>query len=191
MLCYGYTSAYVLWIDTDIIVCFFFGAYADLAPRGREVELYRPRGQREGRPPRGERRPWDEVAGRPGDAARPTRRPRFDDPGAGPSHAPPAAAAGGEMDDIHRRFEMVFRDVPEGMWIRIQDEEFLEQCIGLPPPWRSIMRRAAVLAAMTSGRLPPGQEGPAGVPPPPPGAGRGGPPPPPEGGAVGGAIEPP
>jgi hypothetical protein len=50
-----------------------------------------------------------------------------------------------------------FRDVPEGMWICIQDEEFLEQCIGLPPPWRSIMRRAAVLAAMTSGRLPLGR----------------------------------
>jgi hypothetical protein len=53
------------------------------------------------------------------------------------------------------------------------------------------MRRAAVLAAMTSGRLPPGQGGPADVPPPPPGAGRGGPPPPPEGGATGGALEAP
>jgi hypothetical protein len=53
------------------------------------------------------------------------------------------------------------------------------------------MRRAAVLAAMTSGRLLPGQGGPADVPPPPPGAGRGGPPPPPEGGAAGGALEAP
>jgi hypothetical protein len=35
------------------------------------------------------------------------RRRRFDDPGAGPSHAPPAAA-GGELDDIFRRFETVF-----------------------------------------------------------------------------------
>jgi hypothetical protein len=95
------------------------------------------------------------------------------------------------MDDIICRFEMVFWDVPEGMWIRIQDKEFPEQCIGLPPPWRSIMRRAAVLAAMTSGRLLPGQEGPAGAPPPSLGAGRGGPPPPPEGGAAGGAIEAP
>jgi hypothetical protein len=167
-----------------------FGVCADLAPRGREVELYRPPVQPEGRPPRGERRGRDEAAGRPADAARPARRHRFDDPGAGPSHAPPAAA-GGDDDDIRRHFETVFRDVPEGMWTRIQDEEFLEQCIGLPPPWRSIMRRAAVLAAMTSGRLPPGQEGPAGAPPPPPGAGRGGPPPPPEGGAAGGAIEAP
>ena len=81
--------------------------------------------------------------------------------------------------------------MPEGMWTQIQDEEFLEQCIGLAPPWRSIMQRAAVLAAMTSGRLPPGQGGPADVPPPPPGVGRGGPPPPPEGGAAGGALEAP
>ena len=88
-------------------------------------------------------------------------------------------------------FEMVFRDVPEGMWIHIQDKEFLEQCIGLPPPWRSIMWQAAVLAAMTSGCLPPGQGGPVDVPPPPPGASGGGPPPPPEGGAAGGALEAP
>jgi hypothetical protein len=80
--------------------------------------------------------------------------------------------------------------MPEGMWIHIQDEEFLEQCIGLPPPWRSIMRREAMLAAMTSGCLPPGKEGSADAPPPLPGAGRGGPPPPPEGGAVGGAVTP-
>jgi hypothetical protein len=48
-----------------------------------------------------------------------------------------------------------------------------------------------MLAAMTSGRLPLGQEGPEGVPPPPPGAGGGGPPPLPEGRAAGGAIEAP
>jgi hypothetical protein len=46
-----------------------------------------------------------------------------------------------------------------------------------------------MLAAMTTGRLPPGQEGPVGGPPS-PGAGGGGPPPP-EGGAGGGAIEAP
>ena len=108
----------------------------------------------------------------------------------GPSHAPPTAA-GVDNDDIVRRFETVFRDVPEGMWTRIQDKEFLEQCIGLLPPWRSIMRRAAVLAAMTSGRLLPRQGGPADVPPPLPGAGGGGPPPPLEGGAAGGALEAP
>jgi hypothetical protein len=53
------------------------------------------------------------------------------------------------------------------------------------------VRRAAVLAAMTSGCLPLGQEGLVGVPTPPPGAGGGGPPPPPEGGAGGGVIEAP
>jgi hypothetical protein len=178
-------------IDTDMIVCWLFCACADLAPRGREVEFQRASAQRElERPPRGGRRRRDEAAGAPVEPERPARRRRFDDPGAGPSHAPPAAA-GGDFDDIRRRLETVLQDVPEGMWIRIQDEGFLEQCIGLPPPWRSIVRRAAVLAAMTSGRLPPGQEGPAGVPPPPPGAGGGGPPPPPEGGAAGGAIEAP
>jgi hypothetical protein len=162
-----------------------------VAPRGREVELQRASVQREPeRLPRGERRRWDEAAGRPAEPERAARRRPFDDPGAGPSHAPPAAA-GVDFDDIRRRLETVLQDVPEGMWIRIQDEGFLEQCIGVPPPWRSIVRRAAVLAAMTSGRLPPGQEGPAGVPPPPPGAGGGGPPPPPEGGAGGGAIEAP
>ena len=141
------------------------------------------------RPPRGERRPRDEAAGGPAEAERPAQRPRGDDPGAGPSHAPPAAA--GADEDLVRRFETVFRDVPEGMWTQIQDEEFLEQCIILPPPWRSIMRRAAVLATMTSGRLSPRQGGPADVPPPPPGAGGGGPPLPPKGGATGGALEAP
>jgi hypothetical protein len=69
---------------------------------------------------------------------------------------------------------------------------FLEQCVGLLPAMAvAIMQRAAMVAAMTSGRLPPGQGGPAGVPPPPPGAGGGGPPPPPEGGAAGGALEAP
>jgi hypothetical protein len=139
--------------------------------------------------PRAGRRLRDEAAGGPARPERPAQRRRFDDPGAGPSHAPPAVAR--DDDDLVRRFETVFRDVPEGMWTPIQDEEFLKQCIRLPPPWRSIVRRAAVLAAMTSGRLPPGQGGPADVPPPPPGAGGGGPPPPPEGGAAGGALEAP
>jgi hypothetical protein len=167
-----------------------FGACADVAPRGREVDVFQAPVQREQeRPPRGGRRPRDEAAGGPAGLERPAQRRRWDDPGAGPSQAPPAAA--GADEDLVRRFETIFRDVPEGMWTQIQDEEFLEQCIGLPPPWRSIMRRAAVLAAMTSGRLPPGQGGPADVPPPPPGVGRGGPPPPPEGGAAGGALEAP
>jgi hypothetical protein len=47
-----------------------------------------------------------------------------------------------------------------------------------------------VLAAMMSGRLLSGQEGPVGGPSP-PGESGGGPPPPPKGGAGGGAIEAP
>jgi hypothetical protein len=89
------------------------------------------------RPLWGARRPRDAAAGGPAGAERPAQRHRWDDPGAGPSHAPPAAA--GDDADLVRHFETVFRDVPEGMWTQIQDEEFLEQCIGLPPPWRSIM----------------------------------------------------
>jgi hypothetical protein len=140
------------------------------------------------RPARGARRPRDVAAG----AARPERpvqRHRWDDPGVGPSHALPTVA--GVDEDIVRRFETVLWGVPERLWIQIQDEDVLEQCVGLPPPWRSLLRRTAVLAAMTSGRLPPGQGGLADDPPPPPGAGRGGPPPPPEGGAAGGALEAP
>jgi hypothetical protein len=97
---------------------------------------------------------------------------------------------GVDFGDIRRHLDTVLQDVLEGMWTCIQDESFLEQCVRLLPPWRAIVRRAAVLAAMTSGRLPSGQEGPVGGPPP-PGAGSGGPPPPPEGGAGGGAIEAP
>jgi hypothetical protein len=174
-----------------MIGCCLFCACADLAPRGHEVELYRASVQREPeRPPRGGRRRQDEAAGAPAEPERSARRHQFDDPGAGPSHTP-LAAAEVDLDDILYRFETVLQDVPEGMWICIQDKGFLEQCIGLPPPWRGLVRRAAVLAAMTSGCLPPGQGGPADVPPPPPGVGGGGPPPPPKGGVAGGAIEAP
>ena len=76
------------------------------------------------RPPRGARRPRDAAAGGPAGLERPVQRRRWDDPGAGSSHAPPAAAE--DDEDLVRRFEMVFRDVPEGMWTHIQDEEFLE-----------------------------------------------------------------
>jgi hypothetical protein len=64
-----------------------------VAPRGHEVELQRASVQRElERLPHGERRRRDEAAGRPAEPERAARRHRFDDPGAGPSHAPPAAA---------------------------------------------------------------------------------------------------
>jgi hypothetical protein len=105
--------------------------------RGREVELVRV-SARQGpvRPPRGE--PWagremtrDEVGVRPVDDEREVERCRYDDPGAGPSHAPPAEA-GGEFEDFHRRLEVVLQGVPEGMWVWIQDEGVLEQCVGLP-----------------------------------------------------------
>jgi hypothetical protein len=102
-----------------MICCLLFGACTDVAPRGREVELQRVPAQREPeRLPRGERRRRDEAAGRPAEPKRAARRCRFDDPSAGPSHAPPAAT-GADFDDIRRRLEMVLQDVPEGMWIRI------------------------------------------------------------------------
>jgi hypothetical protein len=142
------------------------------------------------RRPQGERRRQDDAAGRPAEPERAVRRRQFDDPDVGPSHAPPTAA-GVDLDDICRRLEMVLQDVPEVMWIRIQDEGFLEECIGVLPPWWAIVKHAAVLDAMASGHLPSGKEGPVGGPPPPPGAGGGEPPPPPEGGVGGGAIEAP
>jgi hypothetical protein len=46
--------------------------------------------------------------------------------------------------------------------------------VGVPPPWRFLVQREAVVAAMTSGHLRPGQEGPVGGGPPPPEAGGGG-----------------
>ena len=102
-----------------MICCCLFFVCADLAPRGREVEVFRVPTQREQeRPPCAGRRPRDEAVGGPAGPERPAQRHHFDDPGAGPSHAPPAAA-GGELDDIFRRFETVFRDVPEGMWTHI------------------------------------------------------------------------
>jgi hypothetical protein len=66
------------------------------------------------------------------------RRCRFDDPGAGPSHVPPAVA-GVDFENIHRRLEVVLQDVIEGMWSRIQDEDILEQCVGIPPPWQVVL----------------------------------------------------
>jgi hypothetical protein len=120
----------------------------------------------------GERCRQEDAAGKPAEPERAARRRRFDDPSAGPSQAPPTAV-GVDFDDIRYLLEMVLQDVSEGMWTRIQDESFLEQCVGVSPPWWAIVRRAAVLAAMTSGHLPLGQEGPVGGPPP-PGAGGGG-----------------
>jgi hypothetical protein len=80
-------------------------------------------------------------------------------------------------EDIRRRLEAVLQGVPEGMWLRIQDEGIMEQCVGVTLTWWAMVQRAGV--AMT-GRLPPGPEGPV--------VGGG---PPPEGGAGGGALEAP
>jgi hypothetical protein len=46
------------------------------------------------------------------------RRRQFDDPGAGPSHAPPTTSRV-DFEDIRHRLEVVLQDVPEGMWSRI------------------------------------------------------------------------
>jgi hypothetical protein len=142
-------------------------------PCGREVDLIRAPGhQGPVRPPRGElrareRRRREDVGARPDDDNRAAQRRRYDDPGAGLSHAPPAKVMG-EFDDFHRRLEAVLQGVPERMWVRIQDEGILEQCIVLSAELWTLTRRAAVAGAVMTGRLPPGPEGPraSGVPPP-------------------------
>ena len=52
---------------------------------------------------------------RPVDDERVARRCHFDDPGAGPSHAP-LAKARGDFEDIRRRLEAVLQGVSDGMW---------------------------------------------------------------------------
>jgi hypothetical protein len=120
-------------------VCLLFCACADVAPRGCEVEMQRvPVCREPERLPHGERRRRDDASGQLAEPERAARRHRFDDPGAGPSHAPPAVARV-EFDDIRYHLETVLQDVPERMWTRIQDESFLDQCVGVPPPWRAIV----------------------------------------------------
>jgi hypothetical protein len=102
-------------IDADTIVCLLFGACADVAPHGREVEWPRAPVQRNlERLPHGERRRRDEATGRPAEPERAARRHRFDDPGAGPSHAPPTVAG------------VDFDDIPSvEVWIRIQSHSWI------------------------------------------------------------------
>jgi hypothetical protein len=88
--------------------------------------------------PWGERRPREDATGRPAEPERAARRHRFDDPSVGPSQAPPAMV-GVDFDDIRHRLETVLQDVLEGMWSCIQDESFLVQCVGVSPPWQSIV----------------------------------------------------
>jgi hypothetical protein len=159
--------------------------YADVGPRGREVELIKvsssqgPVRPPQGEPRAGERRRRDEVGVGPANDERAGRRRRYDDPGAVPSHTP-LAGVNEEFEDFHRRLEAVLQGVPEGMWIHIQDEVFLEQCVGLIAESRTLIHRVAVEGATMTGRLPPGPEGPLAS-----GA------PPPERGPGGGALEAP
>jgi hypothetical protein len=46
------------------------------------------------------------------------------------------------------------------MWAHIQDEEVLEQCVGLPIEWQTLIHRAAVTGATMTAQLPPGPGGP-------------------------------
>jgi hypothetical protein len=173
----------VFGMDADTIFCLF--VCADVGPRGREVELLRaPARQEPGRlsrggPRVGERCQLEDAEVRPTEDERAARRRRFDDLGAGPSHAP-LADAGADFEDIRRCMEAVLQGMPEGMWSRIQDEGILEQCVGVPLPWQAVVRRAAVAGAAMTRRLPPNLEGPV--------VGGG---PPPEGGAGSGALEAP
>jgi hypothetical protein len=136
---------YVYDVDVDTICCLF--VCADVAPRRHEVELQRVLARQEmERFPRGERRWREDVMMRPAEPERAARRHRFDYPGDGPSHTP-LATVGVDFEDIRCRLEAVLQDVPEGIWSRIQDEGILEQCVGVPLPWRAIVRRAVVAGA--------------------------------------------
>jgi hypothetical protein len=78
---------------------------------------------------------------------RAARRHRYDDPGAGPSHVP-LARAKGEFEDFLHELEVVLQGVPEGMWVRIQYEGILEQCIGLLVESRMLIHIATVAGEM-------------------------------------------
>jgi hypothetical protein len=64
------------------------------------------------------------------------------------------------MEDLRRRFEEVLQGVSEGMWAHIQDERVLEQCVGVPTEWQTLIHWEAVAGAAMTGRLPPGPGGP-------------------------------
>jgi hypothetical protein len=102
----------VFGIDVDTIIWLF--VCADVGPRGCEVELLRASARQElGRPPWGgprvgERRRREDVEVRPAEDERAVRRHRFDDPGVGPSHAPPADA-GADFEDISPAWRWCYR----------------------------------------------------------------------------------
>jgi hypothetical protein len=94
-----------------------FGFYfEDVGLRGREVEVVAELA-RQGlvRPPQvGERRWRDEASVRPMDDVRDERRHIFDDPGAGPSHAP-LVEVGKVLEDFLHWLEVVLQELIEGM----------------------------------------------------------------------------
>jgi hypothetical protein len=130
---------YVYDIDVDTIFCLF--ACADVAPRRSEVELQRASAHQEPeRLLRGERdvnvrMPWCDLLsqrGKRGDVGLMTLVLGH--------HTLLRRLPGVDFEDIRRRLEAVLQDVPEGIWSRIQDEGILEQCVGVPPPWRAIVQ---------------------------------------------------
>jgi hypothetical protein len=129
---------------------------ADVGPRGQEIELVRvptrqgPVRLWRGEPRVRERRRWDEGGTRLADDERACMRHHFDDPGVGPSHAPPEGVRG-DFDDIRRLLEVVPQGVFEGMWLCIHDEGVLEQCVGLSMEWHTMVRRAVVVGAAMTG----------------------------------------
>jgi hypothetical protein len=100
------------------------------------------------------------LGARPTDDEREGRRRHFDDPGVVPSHA--------YFEDFLHWLEVVLQGVPKGMWMHIQDEGVLEQCVGLPTDLWVLIRRAVVAAIAMTGRFPTRPEGPlaSGAPPP-------------------------
>jgi hypothetical protein len=113
---------YVYDIDVDVICCLF--VCADVATRGREVELQRAPTRQEpvrlpwGGPRVGEIWQRDDATMRLDDLERAERRHWFDDSGAGPSHAP-SVDAGVDFEDICHCLEVVLQGIPKGMWSRI------------------------------------------------------------------------
>jgi hypothetical protein len=130
--------------------------YVVVGSRGQKVELIRaPTFQGTVKPSwvelrAGERQRREDARMRPSDEDRVARRHRYDDPGAGPSHAPPAKD-GGEFDDFYLQLEVVLQGMHEGMWVQIQDEGILDQCIGLSAESRTLIYRAVVTRAVMTG----------------------------------------
>jgi hypothetical protein len=139
---------YVYDIDVDTTV-------------GHEVELLRALARQEpkrppwGGPQAGERCRCEDSEVRLAEPERVGRRCCFDDLGAGPPHAPPADV-GADFEDIHRHLEVFLQGMPKGLWSRIQYEGILEQCVGIPPLWRAMVRRVAVVGVVMTRWLPPG-----------------------------------